>query len=149
MLKHPPQQLMLKSEKYFMKLVRHRRAPEDAIISLAPCGVLRWLKRLHRSRRRSCRYLLSRHSERFGGLGIAAPISYAHKALQNNASVKYTIGELARIEKRIFEEEKEERLARAIRENFSLYKDPDGFFSLAAPKDWHAKRNPANSTCWT
>jgi|RhiMetdeSRZDD1v2_1073273.scaffolds.fasta_scaffold335437_4 hypothetical protein len=32
MLKHLPQQLMLKSEKYFMKLVRHRRAPEDTII---------------------------------------------------------------------------------------------------------------------
>jgi hypothetical protein len=41
MLKHPPQRLMLKSEKYFMKLVSHRRAPEDTIISLAPCGVLR------------------------------------------------------------------------------------------------------------
>jgi hypothetical protein len=32
----PLQQLMLKSEKYFMKLVRHRRAAEDTIISLAP-----------------------------------------------------------------------------------------------------------------
>jgi hypothetical protein len=29
MLKHPPQQLMLKSEKYFMKLVSHRRAPYE------------------------------------------------------------------------------------------------------------------------
>jgi len=27
MIKHPPQRLMLNSEKYFMKLVRHRRAP--------------------------------------------------------------------------------------------------------------------------
>jgi hypothetical protein len=43
MLKHSPQSLMPKSEKYFMKLVRHHRAPEDTIISLAPCGVLRWL----------------------------------------------------------------------------------------------------------
>jgi hypothetical protein len=34
----PPRQLMLKSEKYFMKLVSHRRAPEGTIISLAPCG---------------------------------------------------------------------------------------------------------------
>src|SRR5215475_8698924 len=29
----PPRQLMLKSEKYFMKLIRRRRATEDTIIS--------------------------------------------------------------------------------------------------------------------
>jgi hypothetical protein len=32
MLKHPTQQLMLKSEKYFMRLVSHSGAPEDTII---------------------------------------------------------------------------------------------------------------------
>jgi hypothetical protein len=37
-IKHLPPQLMLKQEKYFMKLVSHRTTPEDTIISLAPCG---------------------------------------------------------------------------------------------------------------
>jgi S1-C subfamily serine protease len=74
-------------------------------------------------------------------LGLAVPINYARRALQNSASVKYTIGEMARIEERISEKEREERLARAIRENFALYKDPDGLFSLAVPKDWHAQRD--------
>src|SRR5215510_1683429 len=74
-------------------------------------------------------------------LGLALPINYVRKTLQNNAPIKYTIGEVARIEKRISEEEKEDRLARVIRENCASYKDPDGFFSLAVPKDWQAQRD--------
>jgi S1-C subfamily serine protease len=74
-------------------------------------------------------------------LGLVVPINYARKALQNNASVKYTIGELARIEERISKKESEERLDKAIHENFALYKDPDGFFSLAVPKQWLVQRD--------
>ena len=74
-------------------------------------------------------------------LGLAVPINYARRALQNSASVKYTIGEMARIEERISEKEGEERFARALRENFALYKDPDELFSVAVPKDWHAQRD--------
>jgi S1-C subfamily serine protease len=74
-------------------------------------------------------------------LGLAVPINYVSRALQSNAPLKYTIGEVARIEKRISEEESEDRVARFIRENFASYKDPDGFFSLAVPKDWHAQRD--------
>jgi hypothetical protein len=50
MLKHPPIDLMLKSEKYFINLVSNRRAPEDTIISPEPRGVLLLLA-LHMSLR--------------------------------------------------------------------------------------------------
>ncbi|HEY6399952.1 MAG TPA: hypothetical protein VI479_00995, partial [Blastocatellia bacterium] len=56
-------------------------------------------------------------------------------------SVKYTMGQMTRMEERLSEEEKEENLARVIRENFVLYKDPDGLFSLAIPKNWHVQRD--------
>jgi S1-C subfamily serine protease len=74
-------------------------------------------------------------------LGLAGPINYARTALQNNVSVKYTIGEMARHEKRISEEEREESLARVIRGNFTQYEDPDGLFSLVVPKNWHVQRD--------
>src|SRR5215510_4222885 len=74
-------------------------------------------------------------------LGLAVPINYARRALQKNASVKYTIGEMARHEERTSREEEEQKLARVIRENFAPYEDPDGLFSLVVPKNWHAQRD--------
>jgi S1-C subfamily serine protease len=74
-------------------------------------------------------------------LGLALPINYARRALQDKASVKYTIGEMARLEERISKEEEEQKLARVIRENFAPYEDPAGFFSLAVPKKWRAQRD--------
>lgn len=74
-------------------------------------------------------------------LGLAVPIDYVRRALQDGASVKYTIREMARLEERISKEEEEEKGARVIRENFTQYKDPDGFFSLAVPKKWLAQRD--------
>jgi S1-C subfamily serine protease len=74
-------------------------------------------------------------------LGLAVPINYARRAFQNKASVKYTIGEMARHEKRMSKEEEEQKVARVIRENFTRYEDPDGLFSLAVPKNWQAQRD--------
>ena len=74
-------------------------------------------------------------------LGLAVPINYARRALQNNISVKYTIGEMARHEERMSREEEEQKLARVIRENFAPYEDPDGLFSLVVPKNWHTQRD--------
>ncbi len=42
MLEHPPQQLVLKSGKYFMKQVSHRREPEDTIIFLTAAFYARY-----------------------------------------------------------------------------------------------------------
>src|SRR5262245_3361118 len=95
--------------------------------------------------------LLNKHGEVIGivaarvddgpTLGLAVPINYARTALQNKNSVKYTIGEMTRLEERMSKEEEEQKLAKVIRENFAQYKDPDGLFSLAVPKNWQAQRD--------
>jgi S1-C subfamily serine protease len=74
-------------------------------------------------------------------LGLALPINYVTRALKPDAPIKYTIGDVARIEKRISEEEKEEKLDKVIRENFEQYKDPNGLFSLVVPKNWQTQRD--------
>ncbi|HEY8461815.1 MAG TPA: hypothetical protein VIM99_15600 [Blastocatellia bacterium] len=63
------------------------------------------------------------------------------KALRNNDSVKYAIGEFAAIEARIAVEEEKEKLAALIRDNFARYEDPAGLFSLVVPKKWRAQRD--------
>ena len=74
-------------------------------------------------------------------LGLALPINYVRRALQYNTSIKYTIGEVARAEAIISEEEQIKRIDTMIRENFARYKDPDGLFSLVVPKNWRAQRD--------
>ncbi len=74
-------------------------------------------------------------------LGLALPINYVRRALQNNTSIKYTIGEIARLEEKVSQQELRERILTLIRENFTRYEDPAGLFSLVVPKNWVAQRD--------
>lgn len=74
-------------------------------------------------------------------LGLALPINYVRKALQNDTPTKNAIGGVARPEERISQEEMRERITKLIRDNFTRYEDPAGLFSLVVPKHWLVERD--------
>ena len=59
-------------------------------------------------------------------LGLALPINYVRRALQNNTSIKYTIGEVARLEAIISKEERINRIRDADPGEFRALQRPGG-----------------------
>ena len=79
-------------------------------------------------------------------LGLALPINYLRRPLQETATIRYSFRDLAQLEERESEKERGEQLEALIRENFLPYKDPQGLFQLLIPRDWRAQHERVRSS---
>jgi Trypsin-like peptidase domain len=74
-------------------------------------------------------------------LGLALPINYVVKALQNGTAIKYSLTALARVEAEVAEKESAEKIREMLRKNFMCYDDPAKLFHLDIPKQWRVQRD--------
>lgn len=74
-------------------------------------------------------------------LFFALPVNYVRGALAGYRGGLVTLERLSSAAAAVEQEQKKIKLWKTLKENFYVYKDPDGWYRLVLPRDWQVQRS--------